>query len=259
MTRTSLERSNVSAFTDHELPQPASRERIQKLINVYTAPLNNHAQYKIEALPADYWNPELYFGEPTYESDRAWNALIYRLFDTSHPIISPMLVLIIIRNSEFRVHRDEAVRLNITDSILVQPGEDFGTMLGALHNLHCLRRIRQMLYPDYYYPDASPEETEHNRVHAFHCLESIRTSVQCYLDLNPHPYFRSKNKYHPVTVSSKVTRQCTDWQALQQILESRNFQSEKLMANTGPMNQVMEEGSRLIVYRKYLSLRHHRF
>jgi hypothetical protein len=40
----------------------------------------------------------------------------------------------------FRLHRDEAARLNLTDSILVHPGEDFGTELGLIHNLHCLVR-----------------------------------------------------------------------------------------------------------------------
>ncbi|ESZ96822.1 hypothetical protein SBOR_2823 [Sclerotinia borealis F-4128] len=143
------------------------------LVGDILSPLNNHAQHKIEALSTDSWDPELYFGEPTYESDRAWNALIYP--------------------RSFRVHKDEAVRLNMTESILLQPGDDFGTMLGALHNLHCLRRIRQMLYSDYYYPDASPEEKEYNRNHAY-------------------------------------------WKSLQQILESRNFPNENLMANTGPLN-----------------------
>jgi len=41
----------------------------------------------------------------------------------------------------FLVHSDEAERLNLTASILVQPGEDFGTELGVIHNLHCLVRV----------------------------------------------------------------------------------------------------------------------
>lgn len=35
---------------------------------------------------------------------------------------------------------DEAVHLNITDSMRIQPGEDFAVELGIIHNLHCLVR-----------------------------------------------------------------------------------------------------------------------
>ena len=38
----------------------------------------------------------------------------------------------------FRLHRNEAARLNLTDSVTLQPGEDFATILGVIHNLHCL-------------------------------------------------------------------------------------------------------------------------
>ncbi|PCH01408.1 Protein of unknown function DUF3328 [Penicillium occitanis (nom. inval.)] len=182
------------------------------------APMNNHASYKIESLTPDDWNAQLFFGEPSYDSDIAWNKLI--------------------RPRSFRLRRGEAARLNLTDSILAQPGDDFATELGIIHNLHCLqrlqRRIRQMLYPNYYYPDASEEELEYNRLHGFHCLESIRSSILCYPDLNPHPYFWSGNKYHPVTVSAKVTRQCVDWEGLVPLLETRNIDPKELMHDTGP-------------------------
>lgn len=47
----------------------------------------------------------------------------------------------ILKARSFRLHRDEAARLNLTDSILAQPGDDFATELGIVHNLHCLVRI----------------------------------------------------------------------------------------------------------------------
>jgi hypothetical protein len=34
--------------------------------------------------------------------------------------------------------RDEAARLNITDSLQIRPNNDFGGMLAVMHNLHCL-------------------------------------------------------------------------------------------------------------------------
>uniref|UniRef100_A0A093VQ74 Uncharacterized protein n=1 Tax=Talaromyces marneffei PM1 TaxID=1077442 RepID=A0A093VQ74_TALMA len=161
--------------------QPSPIDHDKHLIGTFASPMNNHASYKIESHTPDDWNAHLLFGEPSYESDIAWNKLI--------------------RPRSFRLHHDEAIRLNLTDSILAQPGEDFATELGIIHNLHCLRRIRQMLYPDYYYPDSPAEELEYNRVHGF---------------------------------SAKVTRQCVDWEGLVPLLETRNIDPKELMHNTGP-------------------------
>lgn len=38
----------------------------------------------------------------------------------------------------FRMTREEAARLNITDSLQIQPTNEFGGMLAVMHNLHCL-------------------------------------------------------------------------------------------------------------------------
>ena len=48
------------------------------LIQMLIAPLNHHEQIRLESVSAEYGNASLWFGEPTYESDRAWNKLIYR-------------------------------------------------------------------------------------------------------------------------------------------------------------------------------------
>ena len=44
----------------------------------------------------------------------------------------------------FRVHPKEAERLNFTDSILIDDGDDFSSMLGVMHNLHCLVRPKAL-------------------------------------------------------------------------------------------------------------------
>ena len=38
----------------------------------------------------------------------------------------------------FRLHPDEAVRLNVSDSVRLEPGDDLAVITGVLHNLHCL-------------------------------------------------------------------------------------------------------------------------
>ncbi|KAF2731973.1 hypothetical protein EJ04DRAFT_566434 [Polyplosphaeria fusca] len=169
---------------------------------------------RIEHVPAGAWENQMYFGKPDYESDWAW-------INMTNP-------------RTFRLHPDEAARLNFTDSVMVKPGEDFSSMLGVIHNLHCLRRLRQMLYPEYYYPNEAEDMKQHNFGHALHCLEALRSSVMCYPDLNPHPFYWSGMKYHDITVSAKVTRQCVDWDVMQERLEPRNFKDTELMRGTGP-------------------------
>ena len=62
-----------------------------------------------------------------------------------------------------------------------------------------------------------------------HCLEAVRSSLVCYPDLNPQPYFWSGRDWHDVTVSAKVTRQCVDWEALQESLVPRDFKGTMLI------------------------------
>jgi len=192
-----------------------SNDHDAHIVGTTEAPLNHHEQFTMQATGFDYWNYDLYFGEPNWASDEAWNKLIYP--------------------RTFRLHPNEAKRLNMSDSMRLAPdGEDFGSILGVIHNLHCIRRLRQSFYNDYYYANTSKAELAYNRVHAFHCLESLRTSILCYPDLNPYSYYWSDQIYHPIAVSGKVTRQCVDWEALGRRVESRMFPIEDLMENTGP-------------------------
>lgn len=56
------------------------------------APMNNHASYKIESLTPDDWNAQLFFGEPSYDSDIAWNKLIRREKSTAQMHCYGMLI-----------------------------------------------------------------------------------------------------------------------------------------------------------------------
>ncbi|CAF9943613.1 MAG: hypothetical protein ALECFALPRED_000758 [Alectoria fallacina] len=192
-----------------------------------TIPIAQDVQYKSESLPFGAWASAMYMGEPNLDVDNAWESLIYRQFLSKSKSQHPR---------GFQLHRDEAAGLNFTESLLVQPdGEKFGAILGVIHNLHCLwkkRRVRQSYYQDVYYPNATAEILANNRNHDLHCFEALRSSLVCYPDLNPHPYYWSGREWHDVTVSSKVTRQCVDWEALQESLVPRDFRGTELIRET---------------------------
>lgn len=62
-----------------------------------------------------------------------------------------------------------------------------------------------------------------------HCFESIRTSMTCYPDLNPYPYFWSGNPLHDASVNTSITRTCVDWEALQETLAPRNYHNADMI------------------------------
>jgi len=192
-------------------------EKNKELFGTFESPLNGNQHYRIESVSEDYWNSTLFFGKPSFESDRAWENLI-----------SPRAL---------RLSHDEAARLNITDSMLVQPGEDFGVEMGLIHHLHCLRSMRQAMDADYYYPGASGEEMNMHQQHTRHCLEVLRTALLCNPDLNLYPYTRGRENQPVIGISAKVTRKCTNWAALQKVLAPREVKGNNvLMLDTGPFS-----------------------
>ena len=51
---------------------------------------------------------------------------------------SRLVLISILSVRGFRLHPNEAADLNISDSVRLEPGDDFATITGVLHNLHCL-------------------------------------------------------------------------------------------------------------------------
>lgn len=67
-----------------------------------------------------------------------------------------------------------------------------------------------------------------------HCLEVLRKAVICNPDLTPYSYFMTGGENSHISVSPVVTRQCVDWDYLQQFLAPRRVKGRDLMLNTGP-------------------------
>lgn len=44
-------------------------------------------------------------------------------------------------------------------------GRGYLGTLNVYHELHCLKRLHQYMYPDYYFGDLTPEQHELNRLH----------------------------------------------------------------------------------------------
>ncbi|KAL9131627.1 MAG: hypothetical protein Q9217_000515 [Psora testacea] len=185
------------------------------------SPASSHIRYKIDVPPADFWESGLYMGEPTYRGDYMWNDIM--------------------DYQGLRLEKEEAERLNLSAAPL--PNDGFATMFGVYHNLHCLRRIRQHLFEDYYYPNRTAEEREADIRHNHHCLEAIRTSIMCHPDLTPHPLRWAQNTpHHPLVANPNIVRECVDWDYLHEFVKPRRYHLPQVLEGMRETGQKMPGG-----------------
>ncbi|KAI1328867.1 hypothetical protein F5Y16DRAFT_398077 [Xylariaceae sp. FL0255] len=57
--------------------------------------------------------------------------------------------------------------------------------LDVFHSLHCLNRLRQAIYPDYYVHAFDSPLSPSRDDHIGHCINHIRQAIQCHSDLTP--------------------------------------------------------------------------
>jgi hypothetical protein len=132
-----------------------------------------------------------FMGHPRPELDAAW-----------HELLSGTLV---------RFSADELHLANYTTSIKHKEGGYIGG-LGISHNLHCLKRIKQYLHPDYYPTELHVHEDPFE--HLDHCLESLRLAIMCHGDTNVYALqWLPHNRFKPGVVLSQQNV-CVDWEPL---------------------------------------------
>ncbi|KAI0102728.1 hypothetical protein GGR51DRAFT_526058 [Nemania sp. FL0031] len=80
----------------------------------------------------------------------------------------------------------DKMEVDLTDSTFQWPESGlFFSGLDVYHSLHCLNRLRQALYPDYYVHTFSGQNDPSRVDHIGHCINHIRQSLQCHADLTP--------------------------------------------------------------------------
>ncbi|KAL6817552.1 hypothetical protein V8C40DRAFT_253301 [Trichoderma camerunense] len=106
-----------------------------------------------------------YTGPPSPEIDNAWEEITAGRY--------------------FRITAEEAIEAFGSASDVYWNDKVGGYMAGIdmFHALHCLNRLRQSFWPDYY-----PPSTHHNTViHQEHCIDHIRQMLMCSGDMTLIP------------------------------------------------------------------------
>ncbi|TQV91039.1 tat pathway signal sequence [Cordyceps javanica] len=145
-------------------------------------------------------------GKPNADLDKAWHDLL----NYENIIIEP----------EIMAHYD---RLDV--GVAVPEGGGYLGTLNVYHELHCLKRLHQYMYPDYYFGDLTAEQHEMNRLHNEHCIDFLRQSSMCHGDIGLITYEWHDNSRIPV--ANATMHQCVNWQQLDDWTRARSVDMMK--------------------------------
>ncbi|KAF2715975.1 hypothetical protein K431DRAFT_308168 [Polychaeton citri CBS 116435] len=148
-----------------------------------------------------------YRGTPRPELDEAW----------AEPV----------RNYTVRVPKPGWRNASSPNRILTEFQDKEGGIMGTfsfLHNLHCLKTIREYMLPDYY-PDtakaykATPEAPL--PPHIDHCIDILRQSELCHADMSLKIFEWHENNYRPVDIHH-TQHVCANREKLDKFLEAHS-------------------------------------
>ncbi|KAK8057510.1 hypothetical protein PG996_011447 [Apiospora saccharicola] len=164
----------------------------------------------VEKIPQEYQGQlrivSPYQGPPSPEVDQAWKELL--------------------QYSNIRVSGEDLRKVNKTS--IPMPGEEdsYWVELSVVHELHCIKRLRQYWFKDYYFPNITDEERRLNWLHNDHCLEILRQSVMCHADVSMITMTWEPTSVFPAADFQNV-HECTNWDKLYEWQKER---SRDLMA-----------------------------
>jgi len=143
-------------------------------------------------------------GEPHPELDNVWKDIFL--------------------NANIRLSKDEMQKINKTAPVELYDGSGYYGQLSVYHHLHCLRYIRDILYPDYYNKRNTPNRNIQVdvSVHVKHCINDIRQALMCHADTSVVT-FEWEPKYRKPWPVFSNDHTCVDWGALDNWSSKRSF------------------------------------
>ncbi|KAI0457086.1 hypothetical protein F5B21DRAFT_109479 [Xylaria acuta] len=148
-------------------------------------------------------------GNPRDELDQAWHKLL--------------------RNDNIRVPKDYLDERNLR-SVYTKDGTEGIASLSVFHSLHCLKKVKKMLFKEYYHKGKSGDAMAREEKHVDHCVEYIRESLMCQPDLsmvtfrwiNNTAQHEDKSAFYPTNFDVDMHR-CANWQNLDSWAGERMF------------------------------------
>ncbi|TEA21072.1 Cyclochlorotine biosynthesis protein O [Colletotrichum sidae] len=99
------------------------------------------------------------------------------------------------------------------------------TGLEVFHSLHCLDRLRQALYPEYYRHVFSNPNNPSREDHIGHCINHLRQAIQCHGDLTPMVWKLAGDK---IILSTETRHMCRDFDRIHEWAAQRQTRFEDI-------------------------------
>ncbi|KAH0541627.1 hypothetical protein FGG08_003917 [Glutinoglossum americanum] len=96
--------------------------------------------------------------------------------------------------------------------VALPEGDGYIGTLNVYHELHCIKRLYQYNYPDYYWKDITDSQREVNRLHNEHCLDFLRQSAMCHGDIGLITFQWSPTSLIPIANATR--HECINWKKL---------------------------------------------
>ncbi|KAJ8130706.1 hypothetical protein O1611_g2928 [Lasiodiplodia mahajangana] len=158
------------------------------------SPADSAINYGLETV--DGFSDGTFNGHPNASSDTAWAELL--------------------KGSNVIIYPEEAKSIELK-SLALRDGSGYVGSLAVYHELHCIKRIRQWFYYNYYYFNQTKAEEDEAFAHIEHCLETLRQSAMCHGDIAVRPFEWLRDNTGRVigpTVKSGALHKCVDWSQL---------------------------------------------
>ncbi|KAI3324407.1 hypothetical protein HD806DRAFT_67567 [Xylariaceae sp. AK1471] len=157
------------------------------------SPANAAISYKPQKYQTEAASVPL-IGPPSPELDAAWESLL--------------------QHSNIRISDQDLHQLGRDNEPNVElPDGGHAGLLYVFHDLHCLKRLHQYMFQDYYFPDLDEEQRALNMQHNMHCINQLRQSIMCHADTSVSSYYWVDYDRVPSLNNSEL-HQCVDFDKL---------------------------------------------
>ena len=85
----------------------------------------------------------------------------------------------LLHDFSLRISEDKMRRLAKLEHGLPLPDDGYLGSLTVFHQLHCIWRLQQTLYPKCHWTDLSDQDAFLNLGHSEHCLDAMRQNTMC--------------------------------------------------------------------------------
>ncbi|KAF2442886.1 hypothetical protein P171DRAFT_363646 [Karstenula rhodostoma CBS 690.94] len=137
-------------------------------------------------------------GQPSEELDRNWSNIMQYFYA--------------------EIPKEYMEKLERTKEGIRLPNGNYLANYAFIHQLHCLKRLYQSYFPDYYWPDMTEEETELQHEHSLHCLQMLVEQVMCNADIVPLTMHWFDESILPGG-NRTIAHECVNWDRLLEGME----------------------------------------